>query len=353
MICLKLDFEDIKVAGTEKPFQVKVGQECPTYMWRETNGLARTSLIQNPSDRDNLFMNTSIQGSSDSQPSFLWPRRLAIVACLIVGSVFSFRAMMPDVAAKVTSETSQRAQLQGSVELTVPADADVKLVTKNIEDIQAGDLVLARDEHGSAIGFKPVKETYQRVSHHLRHLTFETPDGTQQTLSTTDEHPFWSVTAEEFVEAGSLIVGHSVTGPNGETQTLISSNREEFPNGIPVFNFQVTDYHTYFVGASADKPVMLVHNADCLPLKIGDFTQAQRDTLKGVWDGTTPRAALPLSVKERLAELYSDIAKKNPPGSAQSLFNQARADFLLGYGPNPGRSVTEFAERMGLDVFRR
>jgi hypothetical protein len=199
-------------------------------------------------------MSTSIPGNSDSQPLSSWPRRLAIAACLIVGCVFSFRAMTPDVAAKVTSETSQRAEVQASV--------DVKLVTKNIEDIQAGDLVLARDEHGTAIGLKPVKETYQRVSHHLRHLTFEAPDGTQQSLSTTDEHPFWSVTAEEFVEAGELIVGHSVTGPNGETQTLVNSNREEFPEGVPVFNFQVTDYHTYFVAASADKPVMLVHNAN-------------------------------------------------------------------------------------------
>jgi hypothetical protein len=121
---------------------------------------------------------------------------------------------------------------------------------------------LARDEHGTAIGLKPVKETYQRVSYHLRHLTFETADGTQQTLSTTDEHPFWSVTPEEFVEAGSLIVGHSVAGPTGETQTLVSSALEEFPDGVPVFNFQVTDYHTYFVAASADKPVMLVHNAN-------------------------------------------------------------------------------------------
>ena len=207
-------------------------------------------------------MSTSIPGNSDSQSSFSWSRRLAIVACLIVGSVFSSRAMTPDAAAKVTSETSQQAEHQGSVELTAPADADVKLVTKNIEDIQAGDLVLARDEHGSGIGLKPVKETYQRVSHHLRHLTFKAPDGNQQTLSTTDEHPFWSVTADDFVEAGALIVGHSVTGPNGETQTLVNSNREEFPEGVRVFNFQVTDYHTYFVAASADKPVMLVHNAD-------------------------------------------------------------------------------------------
>ena len=210
-------------------------------------------------------MNTSIQGNSDSQPSTSWPRRLAILACLTVGCVFSFRAMMPDVAAKVTAETNLVDEICKTAVLPTANDADVKLVTKNIEDIQAGDLVLARDEHGSSIGLKQVKETYKRVSHHLRHLTFETPDGTQQTLSTTDEHPFWSVTAEEFVEAGSLIVGHSVAGPNEETQTLVSSAREEFPDGVRVFNFQVTDYHTYFVAASADKPVMLVHNADCIP----------------------------------------------------------------------------------------
>jgi hypothetical protein len=215
-------------------------------------------------------MKTFNPGNSDFQSSFSWPRRLAIAGCLIVGCVFSFRAMTPNVAARVTPETSSVAEIQTSVDLAVPGVGDVKLVTKDIEYIQAGDLVLARDEHGSAIGLKPVKETYQRVSHHLRHLTFETPDGKQQTLSTTDEHPFWLVTADEFVEAGALIVGHSVTGPNGETQTLVRSYREEFPTGVPVFNFQVTDYHTYFVAPSADKPVMLVHNAEyAVPAYVG------------------------------------------------------------------------------------
>jgi hypothetical protein len=62
---------------------------------------------------------------------------LVIVACLIVGSVFSFRATMPEVAAKVTSETSQRAEL--------PASVDVKLVAKSIEDIQFGQRVVGRN----------------------------------------------------------------------------------------------------------------------------------------------------------------------------------------------------------------
>ncbi len=103
------------------------------------------------------------------------------------------------------------------------------------------------------------------MSDHLRHLTFEATDGEQQTLSTTDEHPFWSVTAEAFVEAGSLELGHTVTNADGQTQTLVASFREEFQGGIPVFNFQVSDFHTYFVAAFADKPMMLVHNAECSP----------------------------------------------------------------------------------------
>ena len=45
--------------------------------------------------------------------------------------------MTPDVAAKVTSEISQRAEL--------PASVDVKLATKNIEDIQLGQRVVGRN----------------------------------------------------------------------------------------------------------------------------------------------------------------------------------------------------------------
>ncbi|MFN9977856.1 MAG: polymorphic toxin-type HINT domain-containing protein, partial [Phycisphaerae bacterium] len=62
---------------------------------------------------------------------------MAIAACLIVGCVFSFRPMTADVAAKVTSETSQRAELQAAV--------DVKLVSKNIEDLQLGQRVVGRN----------------------------------------------------------------------------------------------------------------------------------------------------------------------------------------------------------------
>lgn len=83
---------------------------------------------------------------------------------LIVGGVFSLRAMTSAVAANVTSETSQLTKFQTNAILPTASDDDVKLGTKNIANIKAGDLVLACDEHSTAIGWKPVKETYQRVS---------------------------------------------------------------------------------------------------------------------------------------------------------------------------------------------
>ena len=87
-------------------------------------------------------------------------------------------------------------------------------------------------------------------------------------------------------------------------------------------------------------------------LRIGDLTKDEAAALRRIWDGDA-RSQLPLQTREQLAQLYSSVAKSNPVGSAQSAFNQARADYLLGRGPNPGKDVNGFAERMGLSKFRR
>jgi hypothetical protein len=86
--------------------------------------------------------------------------------------------------------------------------------------------------------------------------------------------------------------------------------------------------------------------------RIGDLTGIEKKALQNLWEGA-PRSSLPLSTRQQLAEYFSNVARKNPAGSAQSFFNQARADYLLGRGPNPGKSVNEFAKRMGLQVFKR
>jgi hypothetical protein len=138
-----------------------------------------------------------------------------------------------------------------------------KYITKAIQDIREGDIVLARDEFGNDRGLKRVVEVYERTSDHLRILTFRTADGTEQTLKTTDEHPVWIEGRNTFIEAKDLAVGDKVSGPNGETQWLASTTYELHPEGIPVYNFQVEDYHTYFVNENDTRaPPVLVHNAD-------------------------------------------------------------------------------------------
>jgi len=86
---------------------------------------------------------------------------------------------------------------------------------------------------------------------------------------------------------------------------------------------------------------------------IGELAAEHQATLKAVWRGEQPLTALPESVRQLLAGLYYRVASENPAGFAQAAFNEARAKFLLGQGPNPGPSVNEFAKLMNIPVFKR
>jgi len=98
-----------------------------------------------------------------------------IAASLLLGGLFSVRSLTTSAEATPAIAKAQpfaAASLAAEISPSQP-----RLGTKNIENIKASDLVLARDEHGSSIGLKPVKKTYRRMSDHLRHLTFETTNG--------------------------------------------------------------------------------------------------------------------------------------------------------------------------------
>ena len=160
---------------------------------------------------------------------------------------------------------------------------------KPIEQVRPNDRVLSRDQHGRTIAYQPVEETYRRTSYHLRHLTFQSASGTShqtQTLQTTDEHPFWNASTGAFTNAGKLKVGDRVTGPDGRMQVLAKTERTEHPEGIPVFNFRVADYHTYYAAAPGGTPV-LVHNSDCAL----DAARAKRDAMKDMLADEDPADA--------------------------------------------------------------
>ena len=97
---------------------------------------------------------------------------------------------------------------------------------------------------------KTVLETYVRQVEKLVHLTINGEE-----IVTTDNHPFY-VQGRGFINAGNLLVGDKLISVNGEDLFVEKHRVEELDEPVDVYNFQVEDYHTYFVGESA----VWVHN---------------------------------------------------------------------------------------------
>ena len=121
-----------------------------------------------------------------------------------------------------------------------------------IENIKAGDMVCAAHEDTLEYGLRPVAETYIRETDTLVHITV----GDVEIVSTVD-HPYF-VKNKGFVNAGDLCIGFELMDNNGNTHVVEQIFRETLHDEtVKVYNFQVEEYHTYYVGDSC----LLVHNA--------------------------------------------------------------------------------------------
>ncbi len=123
-----------------------------------------------------------------------------------------------------------------------------------IENIKAGDKVISTNPETLETDEKPVLETYVRKVDKLVHLTINGEE-----IVTTDNHPFY-VQGRGFIDAGNLLVGDKLISVNGEDLTVDDCYIEECEVSTTVYNFQVEDYHTYFVGENK----VWVHNAECI-----------------------------------------------------------------------------------------
>ena len=123
-----------------------------------------------------------------------------------------------------------------------------------IETLKPGDLVWAWDEETGDTALKPVKQVFVNESDELIHLTINGEE-----ITTTPTHPFY-VAHKGWYAAVSLRAGDILVLLNGEYVTLEKTQHEILEAPIKVYNFEVEDYHTYFVGHDG----VLVHN-DCRP----------------------------------------------------------------------------------------
>ena len=83
-----------------------------------------------------------------------------------------------------------------------------------------------------------------------------------------------------FIDAGSLLVGDKLVSVNGEDLTIEDYYIELTEESVSVYNFQVEDYHTYFVGDCA----VWVHNSECGISEI-EYRKKSKDETVSFGDG--------------------------------------------------------------------
>ncbi|MFJ7078205.1 polymorphic toxin-type HINT domain-containing protein [Streptomyces sp. NPDC098781] len=131
--------------------------------------------------------------------------------------------------------------------------------TKDIEDVEVGDKVLATDPKTGESG--PRKVTHLIVTEddkYFNELSIAAADGIEK-LTATHEHPFWSPSEREWVEAGDLKPGMTLL--TDEDATVIVTANRSFTRHARTFNLTVGDLHTYYV--LAGQTPVLVHNSNC------------------------------------------------------------------------------------------
>ena len=157
-----------------------------------------------------------------------------------------------------------------------------------IEEIQIGDLVLSANPETGEIAYKPVVNTYVHVTDTVLYLTID-----EEIIETTEDHPFW-VEGQGWTSAKLLQPGDVVWLKDGSTQCVDDIEIVELPEGeyVAVYNFEVADFHTYFV---SDFDV-LVHN-DCekfvryVSKEEAIASKAQQKLLPGMTNGKANRGA--------------------------------------------------------------
>ena len=203
---------------------------------------------------------------------------------------------------------------------------------KNIEAIRPGDIVWSRDEFTKESDWRPVLETFITHPEEIFQLTYrlrgppvglitsENAQSTSQTLreetlGVTPPHPFFVISRSTpgFVPAGQLRAGDVLQLANDGTAVVVSITRQPAPDGtaFATYNFEVADFHTYFVGEAG----VWVHNT-CpwevdKAIAIWDALRAETQFIDKFWD---PMVAA-FKTRERISDwdqraLYNHVMEE-------------------------------------------
>lgn len=122
---------------------------------------------------------------------------------------------------------------------------------KAIEDIKSGDYVYSENPNTGEQGLKRVKQTFVHLTNEFVHIQV---DG--QNITTTPEHPFY-VPQKGWTKAIELRAGDKLVLQSEKIVIIEQVQNEILETPATVYNFEVEDFHTYYVTSSS----VLVHNS--------------------------------------------------------------------------------------------
>ena len=161
----------------------------------------------------------------------------AVEAVGFARDIGNYNAVKYDVA------TSQ-CFVSGTLVLTIDGN-------KPIEEIKAGDLVYSTDPETGESEYKEVVRAFRKESDVIIHIFVNGEE-----IETTPNHPFW--VENQWVLAKDLREGDVLTLADGTTATITRTYGEQLDEPVIVYNFEVKDFHTYYVTDTG----VLMHNAN-------------------------------------------------------------------------------------------
>jgi hypothetical protein len=157
--------------------------------------------------------------------------------------------------------------------------------TNPISEVQVGDWVIAEDPESGERGARQVTHLWV---HQDTIIDLEI-DG--HDVATTEDHPFWNHTDQEWQAASALDVGDLVLTSGGATLTVDGLDWGS-ARTTTAYNLTVDDIHTYYVLVGDDE--VLVHNIcskiDADPRLVREARRAGGSNQSGIDSLTTQLA---------------------------------------------------------------
>ena len=118
-------------------------------------------------------------------------------------------------------------------------------------------------EEAGGQAYKPVVQLFRNTTDEWYHI-----HANGEEIICTGEHPFYVASREKFITARELKVGETLLLSDDSCVIIEGIKVERLKKPETTYNFEVADYHTYYVSESQ----VLVHNKCFDPTKNADYS---------------------------------------------------------------------------------